>query len=97
MSSSLNRTVVSAALDSTSTLLPVKALRALSGSLTSAETILAGDGASLKYETVRMKRPKSHGRSGSADALPASSSPLTPVQCFAQSNFMMQLATLERS
>ena len=49
-----------------STLLPVTALRAFSGSLTSDENILAGDGASLKYATVLTKRPKSHGRSGSA-------------------------------
>ena len=65
---------------STSTLLPVKALKALSGSLMSDETILAGDGASLKYDTVRTKRPKSQGRSGSANALSAVSSLLWPDQ-----------------
>ena len=57
-----------------STLLPVRALSALSGSLISDDTILAGDGASLKYDTVRTKRPKSQGRSGSAHALRALSS-----------------------
>jgi hypothetical protein len=31
---------------------------------------LAGDGASLKYATVRTKRPKSHGRSRSAAQQP---------------------------